>query len=742
MQHLRGWLLDTYIDGSKAILWIKPECGKAVRLTDKYAPNFYIKPENPLDIERLITTLSTHPNITHIKHEKKYTSLSLERSDVLHVYVDSVQNYKKVLSNLAEVNGIKAYYNVDLLHVQWYLFQKGFPPTSKVSVSYNGNNQLFSLQAIDDSLEVRPPPFTNVIFNIEVSSEKLSPNVNTDPISKIEAFDEDLKPVKTFEGEEEKILSNLSEYIETVDPDFIVADDVEEKLNYILERSRILGLKLQLGREDADISEPKRLLPYCCRGRVPLHLDTFLQIGIAGVVEGSRFTLVPPGLAAKWPAGRTIDSRQCYEALKMGILIPKSNSFFRFVKTAKNVIFSDRGGLILSPKVGLHENVGLLDFESMYPHIIIKYNVSYETTTPDQIRTDREGFLSSLTKTYLERRLYFKHLRKKFRNDSQEWLWCEQRQTALKGILVCIYGYSGCFANRFNNVVCYEEINRIARENLVGSMNIALANSFEVIYADCDSLFVKKEGARKEDFEHLAEKINEETGLPIALDKRFKFLVLMKQEADPNLEATRRYFGKLTNGDLFYRGIELRRHDYPVFLKEFETRLMEILFDAESGDDVWQFQYKKAFDHVVKNCDLIRMGKIPLDELVISKVLRKPVNTYRSLFPHVIAAIQMTQKGKRLKHGEKIDFVYVNAEHANPLRRVVPADILDDRSQHYDRDKYVELVLDVAETVLGPFDFSRKQLGFAAKPKDYIQDLSMERSQEIISELKSLTWES
>jgi DNA polymerase elongation subunit (family B) len=711
MRSLQGWLLDVYIEGSKAVLWIKSEDGKVIRLTDHYKPNFYIAPEEPSQIEEILTILSTHPNITLVEHEKRYTSLNLKKSDVLHIYVDSVQNYKKVLSDLKKVKGIKAYYNLDLLHVQWYLFQRDLPPTSKVQVTYNKNNELVSFEIIDDGLEIPPPPFKSLIFDLEVSSERLSPNVNSDPISRIEILDDNLNLVKAFEGEEKEILEEFEKYIKKEDPDFLIAHEVEEALTYILERALILGLNLQLGREKEDIFKLKKLLPYSHRGRVHIDLHTFLSIGIAGVVERSRFTLAPPGLAAKWPAGRTIDSRQCFEALKKGILIPKSHSFFRYVRTAKETIFSDRGGLILSPKVGLHENVGVLDFESMFPYIIIKYNVSYETATPNFIRTDRRGFLSYLTKKYLERRLNFKHLRKKFPKDSKEWLWCQQRQTALKGILVCIYGYSGCFANRYNNVVCYEQINRLARETLVKAMNVALAEGFEVIYADSDSLFVKKKDAGRENFEALARRISDETGLPIALEQHFKFLVLLRQEGDPNLEATRRYFGKLTNGELYYRGIELRRHDFPVFLKELETRLMEILFDAESAEEVWKFQYKKAFDFVIKACDLIRSGKVPLDDLVISKILRKPVNSYRSLFPHVIAAIQLVQKGKRLKSGEKIDYVYVNAEHKNPFRRVVPAAILDKNYRYYDRDKYVELVLDIAETILGIFGFSRKNLG-------------------------------
>ncbi|MEM3079441.1 MAG: DNA polymerase domain-containing protein, partial [Thermoproteota archaeon] len=527
-------------------------------------------------------------------------------------------------------------------------------------------------------------------------------------------------------GDEKNLLHEFSEYIRSLNPDFLISEGVDEKITYVLERARIMELNLEVSRENVDFLKLKKLLPYAHRGRVLLDLETFLSIGIAGVTELSRFSLVPPGLAAKWPAGRMIDGRQCYEAIKRDVIIPQSRAFFRFVKTAKEVIFGDRGGLILSPKTGLHENVGVLDFESMFPHIIVKYNVSYETASPNRVRTDKEGFLPQLTRNHLERRLYFKHLKKKFPENSQEWLWCDQRQKALKGILVCIYGYSGCFANRFNNVACYEEINRIAREILVEAMNIAMREGFEVIYADSDSLFVKKEGACREDFEDLAGKISEKTGLPIALDKHFKFLVLLKQESDPSLDAARRYFGKLTNGELFYRGIELRRHDCPTFIKRFETRLMEILFDAEKAEEIWKTQCKKAFNYVVETCDLIRMGKIPLNELVISKSLRRPVNNYRSLFPHVVAAKQLIQMGKQLKSGDTIDFIYVNAEHRNPFRRVTPAEVLCDRNQRYDRDKYVEIILDAAETILGNFGFNRRSLGFGMKPRNFIEELKLE----------------
>jgi len=730
-----GWLLDVYVNGEKAVLWLKSETGEAIRLIDQYTPDFYVEPKR-VDPEELTRILAEHPNILHVIEENKFTSVNMkEKSLVLHVYVHYAKNFRRVIKDVEDLGLVKAYYNVDVLHVQRYLCQRGFAPTGKVEVEHDESGRLLCLHVLNDDLDIEPPPFTSLIFDIQIETQKFTPLVKKDPVSKILTLDEELSVEEIFEGREEETLSKFSYHIRTKDPDFLIS--TKASLRYLLERARIRRLNIQLGREEVNINKMRNLLPYAYKGRVHVYLQDFLRLGTAGILERSRFSLAPPGLSAKWPAGRTIDSRQCYMALKRGILPPKTRGFLKNVITAKDTIFRDRGGLILSPKVGLHENVVELDFESMFPQIIIKNNISYETVTPDSIDKSKNGFLVELTKRFLERRLYFKHLRKKFVKESKKWLWCEQRQLALKGILVCIYGYSGCFANRFNNVAAYEEINRIARETLVETMNIAMGKGFEVIYADTDSIFVKKKGASREDYGKLAENISKEVQLPIALDHHFKFLVLLTQEADPEFEATRRYFGKLINDKLYYRGVELRRHDCPEFLKRFQKGLMETLFESECAEEVERDQFKKAYDYVVKTCDEIREGKIELERLVVSKVLRKSVNKYRSMFPHVVAAMQMVQKGKRMRTGEMIDFIYVNASHTNPFRRVVPALLLDKRN-YYDREKYVEMVLDVAETILGTFGFDRKQFGFQPKARNFREEIRREIGKEILSELRSL----
>ena len=84
------------------------------------------------------------------------------------------------------------------------------------------------------------------------------------------------------------------------------------------------------------------------------------------------------------------------------------------------------------------------------------------------------------------------------------------------------------------------------------------------------------------------------------------------------------------------------------------------------------------------------------------------MHNYTSIFPHVAAAIQLSSQGKIPMRGENIQYIYTNSKHKNPLCRVVPVleHEKEDTVTSYDKEKYRELLLDAAETVLGYFGFN------------------------------------
>ena len=405
-----------------------------------------------------------------------------------------------------------------------------------------------------------------------------------------------------------------------------------------------------------------------------------------------------------------IDSRNCYELIQRGFVIPRSNNSHERIRTLDEIIAKDKGGMIFSPKIGLHENVMVLDYENEYANLILKHNLSYETITSTEdgrimLNTnDKAALLPTVLERVLKRRIFFKNLQKTLAINTDEWLWCEQRIVALKDILVSLYGTTGSFWNRFANVTAFEEINRLSREVLIKTKDIVQGLGFELVYADTDSVFLKKNGASLEDFESVKDALRRETGLPISLENYYKFLVLLPLEADEKMEALKHYFGITHGNELIARGIEIRRHDAPNFIKEFQTELLYTLFDCKDSAEVLSKGYENALLLVTRTIDKVMTGEIQMKDLVVSKMLRQDLTKYRSLFPHVSAALQLTEAGKSLVRGDIIQYIYTDAAHKNPLRRVMPLDLISEEHD-YDKEKYREMLLEAGRINTGIFWF-------------------------------------
>jgi DNA polymerase elongation subunit (family B) len=210
---------------------------------------------------------------------------------------------------------------------------------------------------------------------------------------------------------------------------------------------------------------------------------------------------------------RLIDSRVCYELLQRDFVIPHRNNYHRYehIRSIEDIIDRDKGGMIFSPQIGLHENVVVLDYENEYPNLIMKHNLSYETVNLSkegkvvQDPSKESALLPTIIESVLKKRNFFKDLREEFVTNTPEWLWCQQRIDTLKSILVCLYGTTGSFWNRFANVLAFEEINKISREVLIKTKEIVQQLGFELVYADTDSVFLKKKGASMVEYENVRE---------------------------------------------------------------------------------------------------------------------------------------------------------------------------------------------------------------------------------------------
>ena len=269
---------------------------------------------------------------------------------------------------------------------------------------------------------------------------------------------------------------------------------------------------------------------------------------------------------------RLIDNRITYELLERDFVIPKLRSISKHheqIRILNDIVEMDKAGMIISPEVGLHENVVVLDFNDEYANIITRHNISYENE-----RNNSTALLPSIVQELVAKRVHLKQFLKTQQPDSFLYSCCEARLDMLKRTLVCLYGTSGSIWNRYSNVKVFEEINKLARKILLQTKDIVQKAGFELIYADTDAVFFKKNGATRKDYEEIMNQLIRETSLQMTLEFHYKFLVLLYVEADEKMEARKHYFGLTYDNQLITRGTETRRHDSPAFIKEFQRTLL------------------------------------------------------------------------------------------------------------------------------------------------------------------------
>jgi len=685
-----GWLFDAYIQDAKAVLWIKTEDGKLLRLTDKYSPFLHAEPAEGAPEDDLLYRLSECREVRSVGIEDKLTSLDSGRKrSLVRVETYGTAPFRPLIKSLEVNPHVSNVYNASLMHIQRYLFTRlRVEPSSRVLVSHDGE-RLLNIEKVDDSLELIPPTLSLLRFALDYD---LSGGRRVIRAIRVCFRGEEV----VFKGPEPEMLSAFRSYLREKDPDLMLCPKCD-RLTYPLLKSRFMGngIPFDLGRcGDSDQVRTQGSFA----GRIMLG-DVFYgfsadEWGIAGLIERTRFSFAPMGLSTRWLSNKSIESRSCFEMLERGYAIPREE-YFEDARSMKELTARDRGGITITPEAGrLHFNVAALDFDSQYPNIILKNNLSYETVGGSS--DSGQGILPAVLAPWLRRRTWLKKLRKTLPEDSPSRLYCGQRIEALKMILVTIYGISGCCRNRFGNVVAFEEINRKSRESMLKAKAVAEAGGFRIIYGAVDSLFVSRLDAGREDYEALAAEIARATDLPMSLDRHFRFLAFLPLKGDPSSSALNRYFGLTYDGKVEARGIELRRSDTPEIVRAFQAELIRRVFNSGDLQEACTEGVLRGMALLRLAVNKIRGGDVDAGDLVVRKRLGKGIGEYTASVSQRSAALQLLHADKEIEVGDDIPFIYTDHDNGNPLCRVRAPELF---SGSYDREIYARMLLDAASTV-------------------------------------------
>ena len=359
-----------------------------------------------------------------------------------------------------------------------------------------------------------------------------------------------------------------------------------------------------------------------------------------------------------------------------------------------------KGAIVVDPVPGVHFNVAVMDFASLYPSIIKVYNLGYQTLlckheecktnkvpeTTHWICTKNKALESLLIGSLRDLRVKWYKPKSKDKTLPQDLRsWYSVIPSALKVILNASYGVFGSPAFSLYCPPVAEATAAIGRHVITQTIEKARALNIEVLYGDTDSLFLKNPSP--EQIEILTEWSKKTMGMELEVEKFYRYAVFSSRKKN--------YLGILKGGGVDVKGMTGKKRHIPVYIKRAFYALEDRLEQVQSPTEFEEA--KKEIKKIIRDQYLRlkqrRWGENP-EELAFHVVLGKPLESYTKTTPqHVKAALVLKKMGYEMKAGDLISFVKVMKE-----PRVKPVQIAS--NSEIDVDKYVAYLQSTFDQIL------------------------------------------
>jgi len=750
---LTGWLLDVYPDpaSGEVVVWILGEDGQRRRLRQAFPVTFYAAGP-ALRLRQLWRSLQA------LTHQTPPFPLQLSRQDrfdlfvgrdqpVLAVQVGRPDDQSLLFRRVSEAFPDLTFYDADISLALRYAVATGAFPLARCRCRVDGD-RLLALETLDSpwDVDVEPPPLRILTLEPDVDPARASPQ-SLRACCERQEYRLPLRP-------ERPLLINLRAILERHDPDLLLTAWGDTwLLPHLLEISKSQGLALPLNRDAACEPAHRPERSYFSYGQIVYvgrqvllfgrwHIDRgnamlWDDYDLEGVLEAARVTAQPVQTAARTSPGTGISSMQVLTALRDGILVPWHKQQVEEAKNALDLFASDQGGLIYQPLVGLHRDVGAIDFVSMYPGIMVRFNISPETINgqrPDVLHLlplesppgilpleangpgEQPGLVPRTLKPLLGKRLELKRRLAELPAWDPRRKVYKARASAHKWLLVTCFGYLGYKNARFGRIEAHEAVTAYGREALLRAKEAAEDLGYTVLHMYVDGLWVKREGPPSgdapapADFQPLLEEVAERTGLPIALDGIYRWVAFLPSRVDGRVPVPNRYFGVFQDGSLKVRGIEARRRDSAPFIVEMQMEILELLAQAP---DAVQLRgcLPQAVGLVRKRWRDLRQRRIPLEKLVVSQRLTREVEAYKTPSPAARAVMQLQGAGKSVRPGQRVRLIFMRGR---PGVRAWDLPEAPDPAG-VDVERYSRLLLRAAEAVLWPLGVTEQALEYTLR---------------------------
>jgi len=761
MNEFTGWLLDLYPDPCQpgVAIWLVGEDGNRYRLHQSFSVTFYAAGEAQR-LRALWKYLASQPGLTLSRTERR-DLFSPSPLSLLAVQVNNPIEQTRLFHQLAELYPDLTYFDADIPLPLRYAAEKRVFPMARCSLAADDSGNVLHIHPLETPWELDPAPPTVRILWLEPDNDPLrSPPRRL--LLRIGSPGKRTVKYRLALHPERVLLINLRSILERHDPDLLITLWGDTwLLPYLIERAKALDLQLPLNREAGMHPSYRAERSYFSYGQVihrgrqvllygRCHIDSgnamlWDDYELEGSMEVARVTGLPLQTAARVSPGTGISAMQMVTALRMGILVPWRKQQVEDAKTALDMFASDQGGMVYQPLAGLHYDVAGIDFVSMYPGIMVHFNISPETVggrrpaaglleqIPSPDGQELPGLVPQTLEPLLEKRLALKKQLSSLPRWHPARRAYKARSSAHKWLLVTCFGYLGYKNARFGKIESHEAVTAYGREALLRAKEVAEDMGFTILHMYVDGLWVKKPGANTAaDIQPLLDEIYRRTGLPIVLDGIYRWVAFLPSRLDGRISVANRYFGTFQDGSLKVRGIEARRGDTPLFIARLQMRLLELIAGDPAAPPAPE-TLRRALFMVRWGLYEIRSGKVPLEELLVTQKLSREIGEYHQPSPSARAATQLETIGRTFRAGQYVRFLYTRDEigvHAWDLPEPLDPHLID-------RDRYIELLLRAASSVLEPFGIEKSLLVQVTRWEIGVQlsfPAEVQLSQQILSE--------
>jgi len=757
--------------------------GKSVLVKDSFAPYFYVLPKKK---DELIKILEKDKNVTEVKTVAK--TLGLEKLEFIQVFVYLPSNIKEVRDRIKHLKSVKDCYEYTTNYCKRYLIDKKFLPLEWLNS--DGKN---IEKTSDDSF----PKLKTMAFDIEVVDKKIVMiSVASQNQRKVLTYKK-TKNALVLKDEKEMI-EKFIEIVKEFDPAVIFTYNGDGfDFPVMRDRCDLLKIKLNLGRDDSDVKFVKRAYTSSAKILGRIHLDLFqyvdrilypninaeiytlgeiskeliddtkeelsydemiklwssgkiekfvsycqkdstltLKLGefmLPQIFELSRASGQLPFDAPRMTFGLLIESYLTRTAHNHNIVSPNQPHWNEIKKRREKKPF--KGGYVIEPKLGLHRDIAVFDFRSLYPSIIVTYNISPETLTEKEGNQVPElkyrfskkttGIVPRVIKELIEKRAEIKKEMKNLKPSSEKYTQLKERQNAMKLMSNAAYGMLAYSGARWYCQECAESAAAFGRHSIKKAIDEANKFGFTVIYGDTDSLFVttkcmtSKARLSNNDIEKKSKQflslINKSLPgiMELNLEGIYKQGIFVPQKIG-NYTAKKRYALLDKKGNLTVRGLETVRRDWCPLAKKLQKEVIRLVLTNKE---------KEAVKLVKETVNIVSARKIKLEDIVILTQLGKELSEYKTTAPHIAVARKLEKSGHLVSQGTVIRFIIKKGPGSISER----AELIDNvKLQDYDIDYYVNQVISVSLRILQIFGY--KETDFL-KEKKSLKDFKKKTKQ-------------